>query len=133
MATQIENCNLREETQELQRQVIELQKTLEDFQLDSESQAELSAPHKRNTVDSLRLALRKHATLYDPFPPKNKEFYQQSRPDDSSILTDYDKRYEDEESESLANLAEYHATLPCDHILQLTDGDLPLVRKVCVL
>jgi hypothetical protein len=125
----MENCGLREETQELKRQVIELQKQLEESELDNE----LPAPHKRSMVDALRLALRKHATLYDPFPPKDKEFYQQACPDDSRILTDYYKRYKDEESESLANIAEFYATLPPDYILQLTNADLMLVRQVCVL
>ena len=120
---------MHDETQNLRRQIIELQQIIDNLELDSEP----SAPHKRNTVDGLRSALRKHATLYDPFPPKDKEFYQQDCPEDSRILTDYNKRYKDEESESLANLAEFHATLPRDHILQLMDGDLVLVRQVCVL
>lgn len=130
MTAQIENCGLREETQELQRQVIELQQTLEGLELDAEPAA---ASSKRSMVDALRSALRKHATLYDPFPPKDKEFYQQACPEDSGILTDYNKRYKDEESESLANIAEFYATLPRDHILRLADGDLVLIRQVRVL
>jgi hypothetical protein len=130
MATQIENCELREETQSLCRQLIELQQTLEELELNSEPS--VSAPCKRSTVDALRSALRKHATLYDPFPPKDKEFYQQPCPEDPEILTDYNKHYEDEESESLANIAEFHATLPQDHLSRLTNGDLHLVRQVDV-
>ena len=83
-------------------------------------------------VDGLWSALWKHATLYDPFPPKDKVFYQQACPEDPQILTDYEKHYKDEESESLANIAEFHATLPQDHILWLRDGDLVLVWQVCV-
>jgi hypothetical protein len=125
----MENCELWEETQDLKRQVIELQKQLEEIELDNE----LPAPQKRSIVNALRSALRKHSTLYDPFPPKDKEFYQQACPNDSRILTDYYKRYKDEESESLANIAEFHATLPPDYILQLTNGDIMIVRQVCVL
>lgn len=129
----MENCDLREETQVLKRQVIELQQALEAFQLDRDSD-ELSsqAAPKRNQVDVLRSALRKHATLYDPFPPKDRDFYQQSCPENAAILTDYNIRYENDESESLANLAEFHATFPRDHILKLTDGDIVLVRQVCI-
>lgn len=133
MQSQLLNCQLREETQNLQRQVIELQKSLEDLEL-QESELTLSAPvtGKKTTVDSLRSALRKHATLYDPFPPKDLAFYQKSRPEDSRVLTDYNERYKNDESESLANLAEFYVTLPHDHILQLSEGDLSLVRQVCV-
>jgi hypothetical protein len=131
MAAQMENCNLREETQDLWQQVAGLQKTLEDLELESAA-TEPSAPQNQNTIDALRSALRKHATLYDPFSPKDKEFYQQLRPYDSTILTDYNKHYEDEESESQANLAEFYVTLPQNHILRLSDGDLDLVRQVRV-
>jgi hypothetical protein len=100
---------------------------LELVESDSHDQA---APQKKSLVDALWSALQKHATLYDPFPPKDKEFYQQPRPDDSSILTDYHKHYEDEQSESLADITEFHATLPPDHIARLLDGDLDLIRQV---
>ena len=129
MAAQIENCELRDETQDLQHQLIELQKKMETLELESDSQIEI-APHKKSMVNSLRLALRKHAVLYDPFPPKDKEFYQQPFLNDSTILTDYNKRYENEQSESLANIAEFHATLPPDHLERLSDGDLDLIRQV---
>jgi hypothetical protein len=134
MASQIENCELRVETQDLQRQVNELQQALELINVESEpADLESSAPRRKKSVDALRLALRKHAILYDPFPPKDKEFYQQACPDDSSILSDYNERYKDEESESLANIAEYHVTLPEDHISRLSDGDLDLIRQVCFI
>lgn len=129
MASQIENCDLREETQELRRQVNELQQTLENFDLDSESH-ESSGPRTKKTVDALRLSLRKHAILYDPFPPKDKEFYQQDPGEDSNILSDYKERYKDEASESLASVAEFHITLPQDHISRLSDGDFDLIRQV---
>lgn len=130
----MENCDLRKETQDLRHQLEELQKALDDLELESApNQSSASAPgnQNRNTVDALRSALRKHATLYDPFPPKDRQFYQQPRPDDITILTDFEKRYKDQDSEAQANLGEFYVTLPDNHMLRLSDGDLDLVRQVC--
>jgi hypothetical protein len=53
MTSQIENCNLCEETKDLQRQVDELQKALDAVELESVKSHESSAPCQKKTVDAL--------------------------------------------------------------------------------
>lgn len=92
--------------------------------------SESNEPCAKVIIDAFRTAVRKYATLYDPFPAKQREFYQQPCLSDLDILMDYDRRYESSESESRAALTEFFGVIPHDNISSLISGDKVVLRQV---
>lgn len=128
---QLESSGLRVQLEEAQLQIVQLRQDLEAIEANKDTQQ----PRTRSSgiVDEVRLALRKFAALYDPFPPLDKDFYEQEQPEDNGYATDYHLRYESDASMSLGTLLELYSVFPEEHASDIVLAKESFLKMICVV
>ena len=127
--TGVQAGELRVQLAQAKSQIAQLQQELEAMEAEKDAQRLCPWGH---IVDEVRLALRKYTALYDLFPPLNKDFYEQERPEDNAYATSYQVRYENSTSASLGTLLDLYSVFPGDKASETITASEPFLDMVCI-
>ena len=116
---------------ETKLQIIQLQQELEAIKENKDTQPS-ACTQSHGIIDEAWLALRKFAVLYDPFPPLDKEFYQQERPENDKYATNYYLCYESDASALLGTLLDLYSVFPEDQASDIILAKELFLNMVCV-
>ena len=132
--SQLESSQLWKDLEQAQNSIMDLQQVLEEALESNNTDDPAPELHKlkKQPVDDVRTSSRKFASLYNLWPPKDIEFYQQECPENPDHIGNVIVCYENETSESLGLLGELYSTFPEDKVSLIATADKHSRDMVCI-